>query len=75
MFSFLEPLRRPPSSWTLGWLGSGLTLYQRPGIHHLPVLDMPEKMVCETPIFKTTRTKWTGGVVQAVECLFTSSKT
>jgi hypothetical protein len=29
----------------------------------------PEQIVCETPISKVTRAKWTGGVVQVVEHL------
>jgi hypothetical protein len=32
------------------------------------VQGQPGEIVYETPIFKMTRAKWTGGMTQAVEC-------
>jgi hypothetical protein len=34
----------------------------------------PGQIVHETPIFKLTRTKWTGDVVQVVQCLLYKHK-
>jgi hypothetical protein len=39
------------------------------GIERIEVLGQLGQIVHETPIFKITRAKWTGGVVQAVEHL------
>jgi hypothetical protein len=35
-------------------------------IGRIAIPGQPRQMVCESPIFKVTRTKWTEGVVQRV---------
>jgi hypothetical protein len=44
-------------------------------IRRITVQGHPRKIVCETPISKITRAKWTGDVAQAVELLLCNCKT
>jgi hypothetical protein len=44
-------------------------------IRWILVQSQPRKIVLETPISKTTRTKWTGGVAQAADCLLCKCET
>jgi hypothetical protein len=43
-------------------------------IGRIMIQSQPGQIVCETPISKMIKAKWTGGVAQVVECLFANAK-
>jgi hypothetical protein len=50
------------------WLTTVILATWEAKIWRIVIQDQPGQTVHETPIFKITRAKWTGGVAQAIEC-------